>query len=98
MLSYAQSLWDHLEPGSHGVGFQSSLEIDASRREIALDPSHKLTGFRPVLVAVWYPSVRTTPGMTYAEYVDLDIRPDQPQLQAFALKLKNHSQESATKT
>lgn len=97
MFCPAQSLWDHLEPGPYAVGFQSSLEIDTSRREISLDPSQKLIGFRPVLVAVWYPSVRTTPGIKYAEFQDLDIQPDQPELKAFSRKLKNHSQESGAK-
>lgn len=71
--------------GTYAVGFRSSIEFDYGRRDV------DGAGFRPVLVAVWYPAAGASGArMRYRDYLDI------PDAGEFGLKLKRFGEERVT--
>ncbi len=90
-----------METGPYSVGYQSTLEVDHSRREYPgqSGASSQLLPFRPLLFAVWYPAVhRTVAPMKYADYLELDEVPSQPELQSFVSRLKDYAHKISLNT
>ncbi len=75
--SSAPRLWGELLPGSYGVGFQSYIIRDYSRRfdlpGVAEGESHFSPTGRPLAVQVWYPAepAANTAAMPYKGYLSL---------------------------
>ena len=88
--------WGGLKPGKYEVGFRTALRTDYSRHYGAPAAEAGVPrGFRPVLVATWYPAAAAAgdaPPLTYGDY--LAVASADPALAPFATRLSEHNREA----
>ena len=73
---HASPLWGNLEPGPHGVGYQTVFAYDLSRPSITIDAQGKqiqaLQPGRQMQIGLWYPAIKSGRSfMPFEEYVYL---------------------------
>jgi pimeloyl-ACP methyl ester carboxylesterase len=91
----APPLWGKLSPGPHAVGYQTSWQLDYSRRyNMTFDDKTTYApgkAPRPILVNLWHPAkkVGDPKRMPHRDY--LNIRSDDPRLANFSTRLAEYN-------
>jgi dienelactone hydrolase len=95
------SLWERLRPGPCTVGYQTSWQVDYSRRyNMTFDDKTTYApgkAPRPILVNLWYPArqVADAKPMPHRDY--LEIRSADPLLAKFSTKLAEYNRATIAK-
>jgi len=89
------ALWGKLTPGPHAVGYQTSWELDSTRKYNTTfdDGTTYAPGKapRPILVNRWYPAEPVGDAKRMPHRAYFDIRSDDPRLAKFSTKLADYN-------